>query len=73
MSLSMCLLQEGFGEYLETALTATRRRHFKCRNRATADGGEREEDGSSVWHGAVAAGAMAIGAMAAFTLRQVFS
>lgn len=72
MCLCMCWLQEGFGEYLETALTATRKRHFKCRNRATTDGGEMVDNGSA-WHGAVAAGAVAIGAMAAFTLRQVFS
>ena len=69
-------LQEGFGEYLETALRATRKNHFKCRNKvpgkSATDGGEGEE-GGSLWHGAMAAGAVAVGAVAAFTLRQVFS
>lgn len=61
---------EGCADYLETALRATRRSRLKKRN-ITADSGD--ENGASLWQGAFAAGAVAVGAMAALTLRQAFS
>lgn len=67
---------EGFSDYLETALRATRRSHLKKRNIEADSAGEtsgEDERGASRWNGAFAAGAVAVGAVAALTLRQVFS
>lgn len=68
-------LQEGFGDYLETALRATRRSHLKKRKAASngVEAAPDEDRGASLWQGAFAAGAVAVGAMAALTLRQAFS
>lgn len=59
------IMQEGFGDYLETALRVTKLK----KNREASD----EESKVSLWNGAFAAGAVAVGAMAALTLRQAFS
>lgn len=65
------LLQEGFGDYLDTALKATHRSRTNQRN-IVGDGEvpADEDSRASLWF---AAGAMAVGAMAAFTLKQAFS
>lgn len=64
---------EGFADYLETAVRATRRSQAK--RKVVSDSGLEtdEERKASLWQGAFAAGAVAVGAMAAFTLRQAFS
>ena len=67
-------LQEGFADYLETAVRATRRSQAKQRKVVPDSGVETDEERkASLWQGAFAAGAVAVGAMAAFTLRQAFS
>ncbi len=68
-------LQEGFADYLETALRATRRSPPKKSLSSTGSDqeGATREDKTSIWNGALAAGAVAVGAMAALTLRQAFS
>ena len=73
----VCTVQEGFADYLETALRATRRSQQKQQLLSTGSdqggGATGEDNRSSVWTVAFAAGAVAVGAMAALTLRQAFS
>ena len=80
----MCVLQEAFADYLDTSLrSAIRRRHRIPREiqaqqvlpgtqhmaMSNGDGGSE----SSMWPSALVAGALAVGAVGLFTLRQALS
>lgn len=76
VSMFLCVIvQEGFADYLDTALRATRRsqRRQQLSSTGSDQGASGEDNKTSLWNGALAAGAVAVGAMAALTLRQAFS
>lgn len=95
---NLFVVQEGFADYLDTALRATRRKNHPSLQHRHGNGSivqqqqqvssQRRPDGglthqpdvangdasnNSMWPSAIAAGAVAVGAVAALTLRQAFS
>ena len=76
MSTLPCLcLQEGYAKYLETAMHVDTRfvqnRHQAQEQTDGANGQGQQE--TSLWPNAIAASALAIGAITVFTLKQAFS
>ncbi len=75
----VCVLQDGYAAFLETSLRRApivkkqlcQRHETQEKERGGAEGSDDKE--SSMWPGALAASALAIGAITAFTLKQAFS
>jgi len=78
MLFSSYLLQEGYATFLEGAMQVDKWPTLNGRRQQALTDGQEQTDGqehqeTSLWPNAIAASALAIGAITVFTLKQAFS